>query len=80
MNEDLTPQSIDQKKMAFAGSEHVATVIALIQECGGVSKLIGDSEFETVVNAATLDAQQNLLSKFINTIDFIKKGGLHEPK
>jgi len=80
MDENLSPQTINQKKMAFAGSEHVAIVIQLLQECGGVDKLIGDTEFHTVVNAATLDAQQTMITKFINMIDFIKKGGLHEPK
>lgn len=70
-------QSLKQKKIAFAQSEHIEAVIALLKDSGGVAKLIGESEFETVVNAATLDAQQNMITKFINSIDFIKKGGLH---
>lgn len=66
--------------MAFAGSEHVAIVIQLLKECGGVAKLLGDTEFATVVNAATLDAQQEMLKNFITMIDNIKKGSLHQPK
>lgn len=69
-------QSLNQKKITFAQSAHIEAVIALLKDCGGVQKLIGDSEFETVVNAATLDAQQNMITKFINQIDFIKQGGL----
>lgn len=76
----ITPQTLEQKKMAFAGSEHVAIAILLFKECGGVSKLLGDSEFETVVNAATLDAQQDMITKFISSIDNIKKGSLHQSK
>lgn len=63
--------------MAFASSTHVEAVIILLQECGGVSKLVGDSEYETVVNAVTLDAQQNMLKAFITAVDNIKKGSLH---
>lgn len=66
----------NQKMIAFAQSDHVQIVIQLLQECGGVPKLLGDTDFETIVNAATLDAQQNMINKFINQIDFIKKGGL----
>lgn len=66
-------QSTLQKKIAFANSEHVATVIQILQECGGVTALVGDTEFATIVNAVTLDAQQDLLKKFINSLDAIKK-------
>jgi hypothetical protein len=76
MDPEFVPQTMAQKKMAFASSPHVEAVVQLLQECGGVPKLIGNSEFETVVNAATLDAQQNLITKFINTIDAIKQGSL----
>ena len=77
VQDEFTPQTENQKKMAFAGSEHVAIVIQLLRECGGVPKLLGDSEFETIVNAATLDAQQEMITKFINMIDAIKSGSLH---
>lgn len=74
----LQEQSLKQKKIAFAQSEHLEAVIALLRECGAVQKLMGDNEFETIVNAATLDANSNMVTKFINTIDFIKKGGLNQ--
>lgn len=76
MDPEFVPQTMEQKKMAFASSSHIEAVVKMLQECGGVQKLIGDSEFETVVNAATLDAQQNMITKFINMIDAIKKGSL----
>lgn len=80
MDEPVVNQTLDQKKMAFANSEHIEAVIALLQECGGVPKLVGDTEFETVRNAITLDAQQDLTKAFISAIDAIKKGSLFEPK
>jgi len=66
----------NQKKMAFANSEHIEIVITLLQECGGVDSLVGSNEFATIVNAVTLDAQQNMIKKFINSIDSIRKGSL----
>jgi len=75
MDENVT---IKQKKIAFAQSEHVEVVLAILRECSTQGPLVGETEFETVVNAVTLDAQSNLMMKFINSIDFIKKGGLHE--
>jgi hypothetical protein len=68
--------TLNQKKIAFANSEHLEAVLAILKDCGGVPKLVGETEFNTIVNAVTLDAQQNMLTKFINTIDFIKQGGL----
>lgn len=73
-------QSIKQKKIAFAQSEHIEAVIVLLREACRQEKLVGDTEYETVVNAVTLDAQSDLIIKFINQIDFIKSGGLHQAK
>ncbi len=75
---DKAEQTLKQKKISFAQSEHVEAVVALLREAGGVDKLVGDTDFATVVNAATLDAQQNMIVKFLNQIDFIKKGGLNQ--
>ncbi len=71
-------QTLKQKKIAFAQSEHIEAVVALLREAGGVDKLIGETEFATVVNAATLDAQANIITKFLNQVDFIKQGGLNQ--
>jgi len=69
-------QSHIQKKIEFAQSEHIETVISLLKECSRQPKLVGDTEFSTIVNAVTMDAQGEMIIKFINSIDFIKKGGL----
>lgn len=71
-------QSIKQKKIAFAQSDHIEAVIVLLREACRQEKLVGDTEYATVVNAVTLDAQSDLIIKFINQIDFIKQGGLHK--
>lgn len=74
---DAQNQSTKQKKISFANSEHISTVVLILQECVKREKLIGDTEFSTVVNAVTLDAQSQLIIDFINTLDRIKSGDLH---
>lgn len=76
MDETPENQTLNQKKIAFTQSGHVEAVIAILRESAMQKKLVGDSEYETVVNAVTLDAQSDLIIKFINTVDFIKSGGL----
>lgn len=73
---DQEAQSVIQKKIAFAQSEHVETVLLILKEISRQEKLVGDSEYETIVNAVTMDAQGEMIIRLINTIDFIKKGGL----
>jgi len=72
----MEEQSHIQKKIAFAQSEHIETVISLLKECSRQQKLVGETEYATVVNAVTMDAQGDMIIKVINSIDFIKKGGL----
>lgn len=71
-------QSITQQKIAFAQSEHVAIVVSILKECSRQQKLVGETEYATVVNAVTMDAQGDMIIKFINSIDFIKKGLINE--
>lgn len=66
-------QSILQKKIAFAQSDHIEIVIKILQECSGTPALVGETEFATIVNAVTLDAQSDLIKKFINSLDAIKQ-------
>lgn len=67
-----------QKKLEFANSEHVSTVLELLKECSGTQQLVGESEYSTVVNAVTLDAQQEMIKKFINHLDAIKSQNFTE--
>lgn len=76
---ELENQTLNQKKIAFAQSAHLEAVLALLKESAGEQKLLGENEFETIKNAVTLDANANMIKNFINLIDHIKKGGLHQP-
>lgn len=68
--------TLNKKKIAFAQSDHIEAVIAILKEASRQERLVGETEYETVVNAVTMDAQGEMIIKFINQIDFIKKGGL----
>ncbi len=68
--------SMNQKKIAFAQSAHIEAVLAILRESCHQEKLVGDNEFQTLKNAITMDAQGDMIIRFINTLDFIKKGGL----
>ncbi len=39
-------------------------------------KLVGDTEFATLVNAITMDAQAEMMIQFVHAIEHIKNGGL----
>lgn len=75
--ETFVRQSIIQKKIAFAQSDHLEAVLTLLKESAGEQKLVGATEFETIKNAVTLESNSTLITNFINLIDHIKKGGLH---
>lgn len=78
--EVLENQSLDQKKISFAQSQHIEAVIQLLKESTTKNPLVGETSHATVVNAVTLDAQSDLINNFIHAIDSIKKGSLHRPK
>jgi len=69
-------QTIKQRKILFANSEHVATVIQILKECAYGGPLVGATEFETVRNAVTMDANGQMVLDFINAVANIKAGKL----
>lgn len=76
-----TEQSIKQKKIVLATSEHAPIIIELMKDCmAQVPSLIGDDQWHTVVNAITLDVQGRMLTNMVDHLEGIRKGSLHEPK
>jgi len=78
--EQLPPQSMIQKKIALAQSEHAPIIIELLKDCITQSPLIGDNEFKTLVNAITFDVQSELIIKMVERLEFIRSGGLLKGK
>lgn len=78
MDDELPPQSIVQKQIAFASNpDMVAAALEIIKTTFVTNELVGDSEYKTVVNAVTFDTQQNVMIGFLKRLDFIREGGLH---
>lgn len=77
--ENLIPQNLNQKKTLLARSEHAPLIIELMKDCMTKNnKLIAKTQWDTVVNAITLDVQGNMIQAMVNYLDHIQKGGLME--
>jgi len=69
-------QSLNQKKIALAQSEHAGTVIALMKDCISQTPLVADSQWATIVNTIKMDTESTMLRNMVDLIDRIKKGSL----
>ncbi len=68
-------QTIQQKKVAFATSEHYQGAVELLkQSLTQVTSLIGDNEFQTVKNAMTVEFETDLIRRFVVAINNIRSG------
>ena len=76
--ENLTPQSLKQKKILLAGSEHAPVIIELMKDCITKNKIIGKTEWDTIVNALTLEIQGDMIQSMVAYIEAIRKGALTE--
>jgi hypothetical protein len=76
----MEEESLIQKKIALAGSEHSPIIIELMKDCIEQGPLVGKTEFETLVNAITLEVQGNMLVNMTNRIEAIRKGKIYEIK
>jgi len=73
-------QSLKQKKIALAQSEHASIVIELMRDCLSQTPLIADTEWQTIVNTVTLDTQSTMMKNMVDLLENIRKGSLHEEK
>ena len=71
-------QSLKQKKIALAQSEHAYIILELVRDCMPQTPILAPTEFQTLVNAITLDAMSTLLRDLADHIEGIRKGKLHE--
>lgn len=75
MNE--TEQSLVQKKMALAASEHAPVIIELMKDCMDNTPIVAKTEWETIVNAITLEVQGTMLKTMVDHLEAIREGSLH---
>ncbi len=69
-------QTIKQKIIQLAQSEHAPVVIEILKQVvlGKAKNLVGDSEYATVVNAVTFDVQQDIIVSVIKLFESVKDG------
>ena len=70
--------SLKQKKIALAQSEHAPTIIELMKDCMSQTPIVAKTEWETIVNAITLEVQGTMLRAMVDHLENIRKGSLHE--
>lgn len=73
-------QSLIQKKIALAQSEHAAIIVELIRDVGQKVPLIGKDEFETVKNAIIIDTTSTLIADMVDYLERIRNGELLKGK
>lgn len=71
-------QTLKQRKIALAQSEHAFTIVELMRDCTSKSPIIADSEWKTIVNAITLEVEANMMRRMVDYIEEIRKGSLHD--
>jgi len=76
----ISEQTMKQKKIALAQSEHAPIVIELLKDCIDQTPLVADTEFATIKNAITFDVQSTMLRKMVDLLEDIRQGKLHEAK
>lgn len=73
-------QSAEQKKMSLAASEHAPVIIELMKDCMINTPIVAKTQWDTIVNAVTLEVQGTMLRNMVDLLEKIRKEGLHEPK
>ena len=67
------------QKINLAQNANVSDIVGLLNDCKTqIGSVIGKTEFETVVNALTLEVEAQLIGRFIEYIEDIKSGNFHE--
>jgi hypothetical protein len=70
-------QEIKQKILSFSTSENTSGAIELLKLCRTkLYTVVDKSEFQTVVNALTLESESNLIGRLISEIEKIKTGDI----
>lgn len=75
MEENIT---LIQKKIALAQSEHAPIIIELMKDIMTKAPIIGKDQWETTVNALTLEIESTMVRNMVDKLESIRQGILHE--
>jgi len=72
---NLDEQSMNQKVIAFATSDHYQGAIELLRRNRTqLTSILSDTEFSTLVNALHLEIEASLIQRLVVSIDAIRNG------
>lgn len=78
--EDIQAESLKQKKIRLAQGEFALIAIEILKECMQQIELVSDTQWQTTVNSIKMDTQANILRDFVDKLEEIRQGSLHEIK
>lgn len=68
-------QSVKQKITSFATSDQAGGAIELLKSCRTqLTTVLADTEFQTLVNALTLEIESSLIQRVVIAIENIRSG------
>jgi hypothetical protein len=71
----MEDQTIKQKMITFATSDNATGAIELLKKCRTqLTSVVSGTEFQTLVNAITLEVESNLIQRLVVAIDNIRQG------
>lgn len=76
----MDEQTLTQKKISLATSEHAPIIIELMKDCMSQNPIIASTEWQTIVNAVTLEVQGTMLRMMVDHLEDIRTGSLHNPE
>jgi len=69
----------DGQRLALAQKVDVDILADVLRSCAKqFSSLVGETEFDTLVNTITFEAQSQLIQSALYTLSELKKGNIHE--
>ncbi len=72
----ISPEKRDQ--MEFASSKQAEVALGILAECRTtIYSLVGETEYDTIVNAHTMEFESGLVQRFAQRLEDIKTGILH---
>jgi len=74
---DELNQTLKQKMITVAQSGNDDAIVQIIRDVMPQKPLIGKDQWETIVNAVTLDVTSSILAGVVDRLKFIREGGLH---
>jgi len=78
MEETVINTTLKQKLIALAQSEHASSVVELIRLCRPNIPLVAGTEWQTIVNAITIDTHGTVMLGVADLIDRIRKGEIND--